>query len=112
MEKHYSTKIFLAERGENYHGVEVYCNHRARKFCRCESHPLKGTPMTGAMSGYYEPEWDERTAWEELVNHVGFGHRPEGMSDTDWEEAKKIARLTQEKIDATLAWVEESEEAL
>jgi hypothetical protein len=24
---------------------------------------LKGTVMVGAVSGYYEPEWDEETAW-------------------------------------------------
>lgn len=30
---------------------------------RIPSHPLKGTPMIGATSGYYEPEWDEETAW-------------------------------------------------
>jgi hypothetical protein len=34
------------------------------------SHPLKGTPMVGAMSGYYEPEWDEETAWEALREWV------------------------------------------
>jgi len=30
------------------------------------SHPLKGTIMVGAVSGYYEPEWDEETAWDSL----------------------------------------------
>jgi len=30
------------------------------------SHPLKGTIMVGAVSGYYEPEWDEQTSWEAL----------------------------------------------
>ncbi|WP_439398756.1 hypothetical protein ACRQ5Q_15275 [Bradyrhizobium sp. PMVTL-01] len=28
--------------------------------------PRKGTVMVGGMSGYYEPEWDEETAWEAL----------------------------------------------
>ena len=26
--------------------------------------------MVGAMSGYYEPEWDEETAWEALRKAV------------------------------------------
>jgi hypothetical protein len=30
------------------------------------SSPLKGTLMVGSMSGYYEPEWEEQTAWEAL----------------------------------------------
>ncbi|MDM9619110.1 hypothetical protein [Rhizobium sp. S96] len=29
-------------------------------------HPRKGTPMVGCTSGYYEPEWEEETAWEAL----------------------------------------------
>lgn len=32
--------------------------------------PRKGTIMVGAVSGYYEPEWDEETAWEALQNYV------------------------------------------
>ncbi|RKR79224.1 hypothetical protein [Marinobacter nauticus] len=32
------------------------------------NHPaaLKGTPMAGAMMGYYEPEWEEETVWNQL----------------------------------------------
>jgi hypothetical protein len=29
-------------------------------------HPRKGTPMVGATTGYYEPEWNEETAWDAL----------------------------------------------
>lgn len=43
------------------------------------AHPLKGTIMVGAMCGYYEPEWEEETAWESLCNLV-IGHF------TDWVE--------------------------
>ncbi len=41
--------------------------------------PRKGTLMVGATSGYYEPEWDEETAWEALrtIVHHHF---------TDWSE--------------------------
>lgn len=31
------------------------------------SYALKGTVMVGWMSGYYEPEWEERSAWCALV---------------------------------------------
>lgn len=30
--------------------------------------PLRGTIMVGGMSGYYQPEWDEETAYEALTN--------------------------------------------
>jgi hypothetical protein len=43
------------------------------------SHPRKGTIMVGAVSGYYEPEWDEETAWEALSALVY-------ASFTDWDE--------------------------
>lgn len=36
-------------------------------------HPRKGTVMVGAVSGYYEPEWDEETAWESLI-HIVYWH--------------------------------------
>lgn len=35
---------------------------------RPPNHPRKGTVMVGGMSGYYEPEWDETTAYEALVD--------------------------------------------
>lgn len=34
------------------------------------SHPWAGTIMVGAMEGYYEPEWDEETAWGALCKMV------------------------------------------
>lgn len=34
------------------------------------AHPWEGTMMVGGMSGYYEPEWDEETAWEALTTLV------------------------------------------
>ncbi|MBX8803372.1 iron-containing alcohol dehydrogenase family protein [Ochrobactrum sp. MR28] len=33
-------------------------------------HPRKGTIMVGAISGYYQPEWDEKDAWSALDNIV------------------------------------------
>ena len=38
---------------------------------------LKGTPMVGAMEGYYEPEWEEDAVWDRLCNWVY-------CSITDW----------------------------
>lgn len=37
---------------------------------RPPTEPRKGTMMVGATSGYYEPEWDEETAWEALSEQV------------------------------------------
>ncbi|WP_054945004.1 hypothetical protein [Novosphingobium sp. KN65.2] len=85
---------FRAEQGENYHGLiirdrtdwerswchpshhigwhregEMYCVEARKGYrymVRMPSHPLKGTIMVGAMEGYYEPEWDEETAYGAL----------------------------------------------
>lgn len=97
---------FPAERGENYHGLrirdrkcwersrchqsykghgnEIVSNTRAghRIVMREPYHPLKGTIMVGSISGYYEPEWDEETAWGAMHNLVA-------MHFTDWETAAK-----------------------
>ena len=55
-------------------GVEV--KWRARRPARAlpwcyavaPSAPLKGTAMVGGLSGYYEPEWEEETAYEALLS--------------------------------------------
>jgi len=47
---------------------------------RPPSHPRKGTIMVGGMSGYYEPEWDEETAWDSLSTLVAHHF-------TDWSKA-------------------------
>ena len=97
-------KVFEAERGGNYHGMIVRCNHRRKplEFANnkrgrcdfCDYHPLHGTPMTGEVRGYYEPEWEERTAYEELCNRIQWGDRPAIMSDDDWNRALKLTRTT------------------
>lgn len=38
--------------------------------CYQPQHPIKGTPMVGWVSGYYEPEWIEETTYEALLNRV------------------------------------------
>ena len=65
-----SREQFRAKTGENYHGLAGLNS----------PHPLAGTLMVGEVSGYYEPEWDEETAWGALYGlvHLHF---------TDWAEA-------------------------
>lgn len=46
------------------------------------THPRKGTVMVGAVSGYYEPEWDEESAWRALDGLVR-GHF------TDWDKLEQ-----------------------
>lgn len=91
---HYGRKasdFFPAERGANYHGLNIRCCHKAGQSpCDCLRHPLKGTSMTGELTGYYEPEWNERTALEELQNHVVRQARPTTMNDLDWAQALRI----------------------
>lgn len=54
------------------HGDEIVFDSRAghRVVMRPPPHPLKGTMMVGATSGYYQPEWDEECAWSALVSIV------------------------------------------
>ncbi|WP_425953018.1 hypothetical protein [Ralstonia pseudosolanacearum] len=48
--------------------------------------PWPGTPMVGDFFGYYEPEWEEETAWEALLTLV-FDHF------TEWSmEGPKLLR--------------------
>lgn len=51
-------------------------------------HPRKGTIMVGAVSGYYEPEWDEETAWDALRNLVWWS-----FVDYSNEQLKPTRRL-------------------
>lgn len=100
LEKHYGEKVFLAVRGENYHGLIISCKcprrpHQIQHYkCECQWHPLKNTPMVGRMSGYYEPEWDERTAFSELREYVLWGERPKAVTDAEWAIIMKAARVT------------------
>ncbi|WP_438852624.1 hypothetical protein [Brevundimonas nasdae] len=95
---------FPAERGENYTGLvitarkhwerrrsvhpDLWGEHEIKTPAKdgdgwiCISppgHPRKGTIMVGALEGYYEPEWDEKTAWEALRDIVF-------IEFTDWGE--------------------------
>ncbi len=91
-------RFFSAKRNDNYHGLRISCDCPQRpgmdRGCDCQWHPLPGTPMTGEVSGYYEPEWDERTALEDLQRHVMWDMRPDGMSDADWQRTLAIAGVT------------------
>lgn len=53
-------------------GAEIVFTTRAgrRIVIQPPVHPRKGTIMVGAMSGYYEPEWDEQCAWSALERIV------------------------------------------
>ena len=86
---------FLSEAGDNYHGMvirarkhwercpsvhadcmragEYVLSPKGRSGTRWPfvkvyppSHPWPSTVMVGAVSGYYEPEWDEECAWAAL----------------------------------------------
>ncbi|MGX9983917.1 hypothetical protein [Methylobacterium fujisawaense] len=107
LQKHYPQvleslgPVFLAERGENYHGYVIRCTHgagdvtdRMRRYCSCSYHPLPGTPMTGEVSGYYEPEWDERPVYQTLVEAVRWHDRPATMTDREWRRTLAITRTS------------------
>lgn len=98
---HYGLKaedVFPAQKGENYHGLVIRCTHGAgdpclvpgRRRCDCTYHPLPGTPMTGEMSGYYEPEWEERPTIQTLAEYVLWGDKPETMTDREWRRVLNV----------------------
>lgn len=116
--KHYGldpASVFLAEAGENYHGLVIRCEHGegdpsrvpGRPRCDCTSHPLAGTPMTGEVSGYYEPEWDERTTIEALMQRVMWNDRPATMTDAEWAAALTITGVTPVTEAEIDAWARE-----
>lgn len=106
--------FFLAERGDNYHGLRIRCSCPQRsdmpRGCDCQWHPLPGTPMTGEMSGYYEPEWDERTAFEDLQKKVMWEQRPPSMTDREWSRTLAITGVTSITAADVEAWFREDEE--
>lgn len=104
-----TSDFFLDEPGNNYHGVNIRCPHKPGRFrCDCHCHPLKGTPMIGEVSGYYEPEWEERTALEELQRAVMWSERPETASDRDWRQMLRITRVRPISEEEFHAWAMES----
>lgn len=101
-----SKDFFLAERRDNYHGQRIRCGCPQKgdlgRGCDCQWHPLKGTPMTGETSGYYEPEWDERTAFEDLQKKIMWEARPATISDREWSRILSITGvkpITAEKVE-------------
>lgn len=92
---------FLSEAGDNYHGMMI-CARKHWERCpsihadcirqgeiatapRCRTgtrypyikvypphHPWPRTVMVGEVSGYYEPEWDEESAYGALATYVRY----------------------------------------
>lgn len=59
--------------------------------------PLKGTINIGWMSGYYEPEWEEETAWEALrtavLNHFTTITNINDGKDFRYEVTRKLDEI-------------------
>lgn len=66
-------------------GAEIVFTTREgqRIVMRPPTHPRKGTVMVGAVSGYYEPEWDEQDAWSAL-NDIVCNHFEEWSDEGDF----------------------------
>ncbi|WP_376959676.1 hypothetical protein ABNQ39_07135 [Azospirillum sp. A26] len=122
-------RLLLAEKGDSYTGLLIKdrtCWDRGRSvhdevglheikhpardgngwvYMRPPSHPLKGTPMVGRTVGYEEPEWEERTALEELMECIRWSDKPATMTDAEWALAQRITGvtpITQDEIDGML----------
>lgn len=118
--RHYgldASDVFLAEPGESYHGLVIRCTHgsgdpcrvKDRPRCSCTYHPLGGTPMTGGMSCGEEPEWSERTTLETLQDYLIWGERPATMTDREWQQTLRIARVTPFDQATFDAWMRETD---
>ncbi|NEV75610.1 hypothetical protein DYI24_00770 [Rhodopseudomonas sp. BR0C11] len=75
-------------------GSEIVFTTRAgrRKILRPPTHARKGTIMVGGMSGYFEPEWTEESAWDALSGYVR-EHFTEYVPDSDGDEFHLTRRL-------------------
>lgn len=88
--------VFLAEAGDSYHGLTVVCDCPIKggiHGCGCQFHPLAGTPMTGGMSGYESPEWDEESLLANLQGQIQWTQRSDkpDMTDAEWAWAVAVA---------------------
>jgi hypothetical protein len=109
-------EVFKAVTGENYHGTNITCkckpSRRYKKIfgkCECEWHPLKGTMMIGAMEGYYEPEWHERTLFGLLQESVMYGDKPETMNEKTWKRTLAIAQVKPLDLEHIKQWMEQGQ---
>ena len=100
LQKHFPESLcdgpYLAEDGDNYHGLRIRCDCTDRwdDYCfRCAS-PLDGTPMVGGLSGYYEPEWTETTTYGALSDVLWWTERPASMTEAEWLQALAIVGMT------------------
>lgn len=126
---------FKAEKGENYTGLiitarkhwercpSVHADTTGRRCivlqpkCRAGTkwpyvkvydarQPRKGTAMIGGMSGYYEPEWDEQTAWEALETLVG-NHFTDVVFDIKKDRHELVSTRNLSSIGAIFAAADE-----
>lgn len=124
---------FSALKGENYHNLVGFplknwerspCHpsyepapwdeHRFRITTRAgravvvaePPHPLAGTIMVGSVSGYYEPEWSEETAWGALAERVRW-HFTEYNKVTGDLEPTRLLRTPSEVLEAASAMLAE-----
>ncbi len=101
-------ELFLAQRGENYHGLVIERHPKVKEWSAV--HPLKGTPMVGAMEGYYEPEWSERTAWDELGECIRWQEKPETLTDAEYAYAMRLSGERPVTDDDLAEWEAESDD--
>lgn len=108
---------FRALKGESYHGMAGFpLKNWVRSPCHptyepapwdCERfrkdtvdgrsivisephHPLKGTIMVGGMSGYFEREWSEETAWGSLREIVRWHFTEYDKVSGDLEPTRRL----------------------
>lgn len=103
LQKHYPEQIwgevFLADpnEGYGYHGLRIRCDCQdvsERWGCTRCTLASPGTPMIGGVTGYFEPEWDETTAYGLLSDIVRWEEKPPAMTDAEWAAVLAIVGMT------------------
>lgn len=61
------------------------------------------------ISGYYEPEWDERTAFEDLQKQVMWESQPASMTPGDWDRTRRITGVKPITAEEVEEWFHEDE---
>lgn len=78
-------------------GCIVFRTRRGHAVVMCHpSHPLKGTVMVGAVTGYYEPEWDEEDAWSSLCALVACHFTDWEVELASWNSDTPVSSLTRD----------------
>lgn len=76
------SEVFISDGNDSIYAPDDLAERHKRRYsignAWMSEHALKGTPLIGRVSGYYEPEWDAKLPSEELAQFLF-------ATEADWE---------------------------